>query len=108
MAQFFLHEELYRGRDALERLGHVKLIVCGAGALGSLLVDSLVRQGVRHVTVIDHDRVEARNVGTQLYGQGDVGAFKVDALRVVFPRSRCRDRSDRQDTGGTFSAEAVT
>ena len=36
MAQLFLHEELYRGRDAIERLGRVKLIVCGAGALGSL------------------------------------------------------------------------
>lgn len=83
MAQLFLHEELYRGREALEQLGRVKLIVCGAGALGSLLVDNLVRQGVRHLTVIDHDRVEAHNVGTQLYGQGEVGAFKVEALRAL-------------------------
>jgi molybdopterin-synthase adenylyltransferase len=83
MAQFFLHEELYRGHEALERLGRVKLMVCGAGALGSLLVDNLVRQGVRHIAVIDHDRVEAHNVGTQLYGQGDVGAFKVEALRAL-------------------------
>ena len=83
MAQLFLHEELYRGREALEQLGHVQLIVCGAGALGSLLVDNLARQGVRHIAVIDHDRVEAHNVGTQLYGQGDVGAFKVEALRAL-------------------------
>ncbi len=83
MAQLFLHEELYRGRDAIERLGRVKLIVCGAGALGSLLADNLVRQGVRHIAVIDRDRVEAHNVGTQLYGQGDVGAFKVEALRAL-------------------------
>ncbi len=83
MAQLFLHEELYRGREALEQLGRVKLIVCGAGALGSPLVDNLARQGVRQITVIDHDRVEAHNIGTQLYGQGDVGAFKVEALRAL-------------------------
>ncbi len=87
MVLLFVHEELYRGRDALEQLGRVKLIVCGAGALGSLLVDNLVRQGVRHIAVIDHDRVEAHNGGTQLYGQGDVGAFKVEALRASCFRS---------------------
>ena len=87
MAQLFLHEELYRGREAIERLACVKLIVCGAGALGSLLADSLVRQGMRQIAVIDHDRVEAHNVGTQLYGQSDVGAFKVEALRASCFRS---------------------
>lgn len=87
MTQLFLHEELYRGHDAIEQLGCVKLIVCGAGALGSLLVDNLARQGVRHLTVIDHDRVEAHNIGTQLYGQSDVGASKVEALRASCFRS---------------------
>ena len=82
MAQQYLHEELYRGRSALEQLGRVKIAVCGAGALGSLLVDGLVRQGVRQLTVIDRDRVEAHNIGTQLYGQSDVGAFKAEALRA--------------------------
>jgi tRNA A37 threonylcarbamoyladenosine dehydratase len=82
MAQQYLHEELYRGRTVLEQLGAVKIAVCGAGALGSLLVDQLVRQGVRHLTVVDRDRVETHNIGTQLYGQSDVGAFKVEALRA--------------------------
>ncbi len=82
MTDLYLHERLYRGGDALAKLGAAKLALCGAGALGSLLADNLVRQGVRLLTVIDHDRVEADNAGTQLYGQGDVGAFKVDVLRA--------------------------
>lgn len=76
------HESMYRGRDALVRLGEVRLVVCGAGAVGSHLVDNLVRQGLRHVRVIDHDRVEPYNTGTQIYGQGDAGAFKVDVLQA--------------------------
>jgi len=37
-------------------------------------------QSVR--TVIDFDRVEQHNLGTQSYEEGDIGAFKVDALRA--------------------------
>ncbi len=87
MNDLTLHEALYRGADAIAKLSVIKITVCGAGALGSLLIDNLVRQGVRHVVAIDHDRVEAHNVGTQLYGQSDVGAFKVDALKALCFRS---------------------
>ena len=59
----------------------MSVTLCGAGALGSHLADNLARQGVRPGKVIDRDRVEEHNVGTQLYGQSEVGAWKVEALR---------------------------
>ncbi len=34
------------------------------------------------MTVIDFDRVEQHNLGTQSYEEGDIGALKVDALRA--------------------------
>ncbi|HEX7900352.1 MAG TPA: ThiF family adenylyltransferase [Planctomycetota bacterium] len=58
-----------------------KIAVCGAGAVGSTLADSLARQGVGHLRVIDFDRVEARNLATQTYTTEDVGALKVQALK---------------------------
>jgi molybdopterin/thiamine biosynthesis adenylyltransferase len=82
MTDVYLHERLYRGAEAMAKLGGVKVTLGGAGALGSLLADNLVRQGIRQLTVIDDDRVEAHNAGTQLYGQCDVGAFKVEVLRA--------------------------
>jgi len=87
MRDAFHHEELYRGVDALGKLGQVWLIVCGAGAVGSHLVSNLLRQGVRHVSVIDYDRIEAHNVGTQLYAESDIGAFKVDVLQAEMFRA---------------------
>jgi molybdopterin/thiamine biosynthesis adenylyltransferase len=81
MAGKFHHEEIYRGADQLARLATVPVTVCGAGALGSHLADNLARQGVRQLCVIDRDRVEEHNVGTQLYGEADVGAWKVEVLR---------------------------
>ncbi|HTO20896.1 MAG TPA: ThiF family adenylyltransferase [Spirochaetia bacterium] len=83
MADMFLHEARYRGRDRVNGLAERALVVCGAGALGSLLTDNLVRQGCRRISVVDFDRVEVHNTGTQLYGKGDVGAFKVDVLRAL-------------------------
>lgn len=81
MADKFHHEAIYRGADQVARLAECKLTLCGAGALGSHLADNLARQGFRQLRVIDRDRVEEHNVGTQLYGESDIGAWKVDVLR---------------------------
>jgi len=82
MRESFHHEALYRGEEALARLGGVRLVVCGAGAVGSNLVINLVRQGFRSIRVIDDDRVESHNIGTQTYGCSDVGAFKAEVLQT--------------------------
>ena len=83
----FHHEELYRGADLAQKLAAARITLCGAGALGSHLADTLARQGCRHLRVIDRDRIEEHNVSTQLYGEGDVGAWKVDVLRGQLFRS---------------------
>lgn len=87
MTDIYLHEALYRGPEAVKKLGQVQVTLCGAGALGSLLADNLARQGVQQLTVIDFDRIEQHNAGTQLYGQSDVGAKKVDVLKAHLYRA---------------------
>lgn len=81
MASKYLHEEVYRGAEAVAMLAEPSVTICGAGALGSNLADNLARQGFTRLRVIDNDRVDEHNVGTQLYGVADVGAPKVDVLR---------------------------
>jgi molybdopterin/thiamine biosynthesis adenylyltransferase len=81
MADKFHHEAIYRGADEMAKLAARRLTFCGAGALGSNLADNLARQGFRDLRVIDRDRIEEHNVGTQLYGESDVGAWKVDVLK---------------------------
>lgn len=77
----FHHEEIYRGKNLTEKLAKHSLTVCGAGALGSNLIDNLTRQGFSGIKVIDMDRVEVHNLNTQVYADADVGALKVDALK---------------------------
>jgi molybdopterin-synthase adenylyltransferase len=81
MAGYFHHESLYRGPEMLQKLSALRLTLCGAGAVGSNLADNLVRHGAGKLRVIDHDRVEAHNISTQIYVQGDVGGWKVESLR---------------------------
>jgi molybdopterin-synthase adenylyltransferase len=82
MPDLLHHERIYRGAELLARLQSNSVTLCGAGALGSHLADNLARQGIRHWRVIDRDRVEEHNAGTQIYGQSEVGAWKVEAMRT--------------------------
>ena len=35
MTNVYLHEAIYRGPEAIARLGQLRITICGAGALGS-------------------------------------------------------------------------
>ncbi len=83
----FIHENEYRGSKLLTKLAETRVVLCGAGALGSLLADNLIRQGFKRLRVIDRDRVEEHNINTQLYGLTDVGARKAEILRNRLFRS---------------------
>lgn len=83
----FHHEEIFRGEDLTQKLGAKQLVICGGGALGSNLVDSLVRQGFSKIRLIDMDRVEIHNLNTQTFDEGDVGAMKATAIQTKAYRS---------------------
>lgn len=76
----FFHEELFRSTPVMERLKAFPVTVCGAGALGANLTESLARSGFGTLKVIDRDRVEERNLSTQPYHRADVGAHKATIL----------------------------
>lgn len=77
------HEEIYRGKEMMGMLGTKHLTVCGAGAIGSNLVDNLARQGFKSFRVIDFDRVDQHNINNQLYFKRDVGCLKVQSLESI-------------------------
>ncbi|MFK7906664.1 MAG: ThiF family adenylyltransferase [Chitinophagales bacterium] len=72
----FYHEELYRSNEALQKMKRMNVVICGAGALGGNIAESLARSGFGQLKVIDFDRIEERNLSTQPYQKADIGAFK--------------------------------
>ncbi|MEW6127219.1 MAG: ThiF family adenylyltransferase [Acidobacteriota bacterium] len=77
---YLFHEYLHRSDEVMRRLSEARITVCGAGALGANLVETLARQGFANLRVIDRDRIEERNLSTQPYFATDVGAFKAKIL----------------------------
>src|SRR5438128_8914129 len=83
----YYHEQLYRTPDLMARLREMKVTICGAGALGGNVVESLARSGFARLRVIDRDRVEERNLSTQPYYRSDIGAFKAKILANALCRA---------------------
>jgi sulfur carrier protein ThiS adenylyltransferase len=64
-----------------EKLATEAVTVIGVGAIGRQVALQLASIGVRHLTLIDFDEVEASNVTTQGYRHREVGLRKVQAAR---------------------------
>jgi molybdopterin/thiamine biosynthesis adenylyltransferase len=64
----------------MAKLKTLPVTVCGAGALGANLTESLARSGFSQLKTIDRDRIEERNLSTQPYYRSDIGAFKAKIL----------------------------
>ena len=78
----FRRTELLLGDEAMERLGSKRVIIFGVGGVGSWCAESLVRSGIRKLTIVDPDRVCITNINRQLMATTKtVGQVKVDALK---------------------------
>jgi len=75
------HEQIFRGKESMAKLCNCQIHICGAGAIGSNLALNLARCGLARLVVIDRDRVEEQNLGTQVYSLDDVGGQKAELLR---------------------------
>lgn len=63
------------GAEGQRRLLNARALVCGCGALGSVLADTLARAGVGHLRIVDRDFLELNNLQRQvLYDEEDVAA----------------------------------
>ena len=61
------------GKAGQQRIMASRVTLCGVGALGTVLANTLVRAGVGHVRVIDRDFVESSNLQRQvLFDESDV------------------------------------
>ena len=78
----FRRTELLLGDEFMERLSSKSVIIFGVGGVGSWCAESLVRSGIRKLTIVDSDRVCITNINRQLMATTKtVGQVKVDALK---------------------------
>ena len=78
----FRRTELLLGDELMKCITQKRVIIFGVGGVGSWCAESLVRSGIRQLTIVDSDRVCITNINRQLMATAKtVGQVKVEALR---------------------------
>jgi hypothetical protein len=82
------------GIEGQDKLLKAHVLIVGAGGLGSPVALYLGSAGVGHITIADHDRVDATNLQRQIAHTLDrVGEFKAESARRPLRRSIPTSRS---------------
>lgn len=93
------------GQMALRR---ARIVVIGAGGIGSPALQYLVAAGIGRITIVDDDSVDLSNLQRQtLFGMADIGAAKVhasaDALARIDPTVVIERQTARIDAANARS-----
>lgn len=82
MEEAFDRSRILVGADAMERIASAKVILFGVGGVGSWVAECLVRTGIRHITIVDSDRVAVSNINRQMPATTEtIGEVKTEAAR---------------------------
>jgi sulfur-carrier protein adenylyltransferase/sulfurtransferase len=108
MARYARHLSLPDvGVEGQRRLKAARVLLVGAGGLGSPAALYLAAAGVGTIGLVDHDQVDATNLQRQvLYGTGDLGRPKLEAaaerLGDLNPDVRLETHALRLDSGNAL------
>ena len=70
------------GEEGQEKLKRAKVLVAGAGGLGSPICLYLAAAGIGTIRIVDDDTVDLSNLNRQiLHGTADIGRPKVDSAK---------------------------
>ncbi len=76
----FLRQIPLFGKEGQKKLADARILLAGAGGLGSVIATYLSAAGVGYIRIVDEDVVERSNLNRQiLYHELDIGACKVEA-----------------------------
>jgi tRNA A37 threonylcarbamoyladenosine dehydratase len=78
----FQRTELLIGKSKMDNLRSKRVIIFGIGGVGSWCAESLVRSGIRNLTIVDSDRVCITNINRQIMATTlTVGKVKTEVLK---------------------------
>ena len=82
MNDIFSRSRLILGNETFEQLQSTRVILFGIGGVGSWCAESLIRTGLGHLTIVDHDVVCESNINRQLVATTqNTGLPKVDKMK---------------------------
>ncbi len=88
------------GKQGQLKLKGAKVVICGAGGLGTIVGLYLTAAGIGRLAIIDKEKAELSNLNRQiLYGSGDLKRFKAEVLSgklsVFSPKTKIEGISEK-------------
>lgn len=85
--------ELLIGKDNVKKLTNTKVLVIGLGGVGGILTETLVRNGIENIIIIDNDTIDITNKNRQIIAlDSSIGKKKTDVMkeRLLDINSNCK------------------
>ena len=74
--------ELLIGKDNLKKIKNTRVLVIGLGGVGGILTETLVRNGIENIIIVDNDKVDITNKNRQVLAlDSTVGKKKTDVMK---------------------------
>lgn len=66
------------GKDNLEKIKNLNILIVGIGGVGGYTFESLVRSGIQNITIVDFDTIDSSNLNRQIITDtSNIGNAKV-------------------------------
>ncbi len=77
--QQFNRLELIIGNEKLSKIKNTTVLVIGLGGVGSYALESLIRNGIENIIIVDNDTIDVTNLNRQLMSlHSNLGMYKTD------------------------------
>lgn len=70
--------EILVGKDILKKIENLNVLIVGIGGVGGYTLESLVRSGIKNITIVDFDKIDDSNLNRQIITTTEnIGNLKV-------------------------------
>jgi len=67
--------------EEFEKIKNTNVLVVGIGGVGGYAVESLIRSGIEHITLVDFDKIDVTNINRQIIAlKNNIGEYKTDVF----------------------------
>ncbi|MBQ9491607.1 MAG: tRNA threonylcarbamoyladenosine dehydratase [Firmicutes bacterium] len=82
MNEKFIRTEILFGKENMEKLKNLNVIIFGLGGVGGYVCEALARSGIYNLTLVDHDKISESNINRQIFASiNNINKLKVEVAR---------------------------
>lgn len=70
------------GKENIQKIENIKIVILGVGGVGGFVFESLVRSGVKNIAIVNEDKISYSNINRQIIANLEtIGKYKTDEIK---------------------------